>query len=469
LKRCIVYAGALIALASSANVARAADSTDDSLTWYGITLYGTLDIGYTYQNHGAPLNDYFPAGLLHLIQPSSNRSISTVSENGMTHSRIGLRGTHEFLEGWSGVFKLEAGINPLSGNISDALKSLTQNNGVPLTNRTSAADSSRAGQAFEVATYGGISSPVYGTLTFGRQNGLLFDNVLKYDPLGGSYAFSVIGWSGAAGGSGDTQDARLDNSIKYVNKIDMFRVGAQFQSGAGTASGGNATEVDLGGDFLSDLSVDAVYANKKGAILAAPLGVAVAKCPTTPAFGGASSAVNCLPAGISPSNAVAATVSDNWTWSLDASYAYKRVKVSAGYEGIHFRNPQTPLAAGSSDIGGYTLGFVNNDAYPNGAKILQIMWLGATYSFSRHLDLTGAWYHYDQNNYNATVKCPGGTKDSVACSGRLDAYSMVADYKFDRHFDIYTGLMWSHVADGLAAGYLNTWTIDPTIGGRFNF
>jgi hypothetical protein len=29
--------------------------------------------------------------------------------------------------------------------------------------------------------------------------------------------------------------------------------------------------------------------------------------------------------------------------------------------------------------------------------------------------------------------------------------------------------MWSRVADGLAAGYLNSWTIDPTIGGRFNF
>ena len=58
---------------------------------------------------------------------------------------------------------------------------------------------------------------------------------------------------------------------------------------------------------------------------------------------------------------------------------------------------------------------------------------------------------------------------SGACSGRLDAYSLVADYKFDRHFDAYAGFMWSHVADGLAAGYLNSWTIDPTIGGRFNF
>jgi hypothetical protein len=29
--------------------------------------------------------------------------------------------------------------------------------------------------------------------------------------------------------------------------------------------------------------------------------------------------------------------------------------------------------------------------------------------------------------------------------------------------------MWSHVADGLASGYLYNVTIDPTIGGRFSF
>lgn len=467
-KRYLACISAFTALAGSARAA-STDGNDESLTWRGITLYGTVDIGYTYQNRGTPLNDYFPTGLQYLVQPSNNRSISSVSENGLSQSKIGLRGTQEFFEGWSGLFKLETGINPLSGNLSDALKAITQNNGVPLANRTTQGDSSRAGQPFQGAAYGGVSSPRYGTLTIGRQNGLLLDNVLKYDPLGGSYAFSVIGYSGAAAGSGDTQDARLDNSVKYINQVGMFRLGAQFQSGAGTASGGNATEFNLGGDFLPGLSVDAAYVNKKDAILAAPLGVAVAKCPTTRAFGGISSAVNCLPAGISPGNAVAATVSDNWTWSLDASYAYEYFKAFVGYEDIHFRNPQTPLAAGSADIGGYTLGFVNNAAYPNGAKLLRISWLGAKYSLSRSFDLIGAWYHYNQNRYIADAKCPGGTRDSGACSGRLDAYSLVADYKFDRRFDAYTGFMWSHVADGLAAGYLNSWTIDPTIGGRFNF
>src|SRR5258708_27256267 len=141
----------------------------------------------------------------------------------MSHSKIGLRGSREFCEGWSGVGKLEPGINPLAGNGSDALKAETQNNGVPLANRTTQGDSSRAGQPLQGAGYAGVSSPVYGTLTIGRQNGLLLDNVLKYDPLGGSYAFSVIGYSGAAGGSGDTQDARPENPVEYLDQIGMVR------------------------------------------------------------------------------------------------------------------------------------------------------------------------------------------------------------------------------------------------------
>src|SRR6266581_2846262 len=140
LKRYLACAGALTALAGSANVAYAADSTDGSLTWFGITLYGTVDVGYTYQNRGTPLNDYFPTGLQYLIQPSNNRSISSLSENGLSLSKIGLRGTREFLEGWAGIFKLETGFNPLSANLSDALKAITENNGVPLANRSTQGD-----------------------------------------------------------------------------------------------------------------------------------------------------------------------------------------------------------------------------------------------------------------------------------------------------------------------------------------
>jgi hypothetical protein len=45
---------------------------DDSLTWHGITLYGQVDVGAVYQNHGAPLNNSAGAGWNYLIAKNSN-------------------------------------------------------------------------------------------------------------------------------------------------------------------------------------------------------------------------------------------------------------------------------------------------------------------------------------------------------------------------------------------------------------
>src|SRR5678809_316669 len=52
-----IFAG--IALAGFGTAALAADDT--SLTWNGITLYGTVDVGIAYQTHGSPLSqDFYP-------------------------------------------------------------------------------------------------------------------------------------------------------------------------------------------------------------------------------------------------------------------------------------------------------------------------------------------------------------------------------------------------------------------------
>ena len=66
------------------------------------------------------------------------------------------------------MFRLETFFNPQSGNLSDAVKSLVQNNGRPLANQTTNVDSSVAGQLFSGAAYAGFSSKSFGTITFGR-------------------------------------------------------------------------------------------------------------------------------------------------------------------------------------------------------------------------------------------------------------------------------------------------------------
>jgi hypothetical protein len=44
-------------------------------------------------------------------------------------------------------------------------------------------------------------------------------------------------------------------------------------------------------------------------------------------------------------------------------YAIGPIKLYAGYENIEFANPNTPLLAGSTIIGGYSLGTVTNTAF----------------------------------------------------------------------------------------------------------
>ena len=99
--------------------------------------------------------------------------------------------------------------------------------------------------------------------------------------------------------------------------------------------------------------------------------------------------------------------------------------------------------------------------------MLDVYWVGAKYALTPSLDAIGAWYHYYQHSFNKDNGC--GNSSSSACAGTLDAFSLVLDYRIDKRFDIYGGAMFSDVAGGLANGYLNNSTIDPTVGVRFNF
>jgi len=432
-----------IAVAVSGHSAHAAD--DASLTWNGITLYGTYDVGIAYQSHGTPLSQDFYPGLEYLISKNSNKSITTVAPNGLSQSKIGLRGNEPLNDEFSFIFNLEMGFQPTSGNLSDALKSLVHNNGVPLAEQKSAADGSRAGQFFNGQALAGFATKDYGTLSVGRQNTLLLDTINKYDPMNASYAFSLVGYSGATAGIGNTEDTRLDDSLKYTYKFDMFHVGGLYQFGKSDSSPGEAWQGDVGFDYAG-FSVDGVWAKKKDAIGAGSLSAAQ------------------LASGL-PQNSLAATISDNESWTLAGSYANGPWKLSGGYEHIKYENPSLKILSPFSGLGGYYFSVINNAAFPN-PKILKVSFVGVKYLITKDFDITGAWYHYDQNAFGA-VKC--STNAAGNCSGNEDVYSVRFDYRFNKRFDVYAGAAYSKVQDGLANGFLNTSTWDPMIGLRFNF
>jgi predicted porin len=438
---------------SQANrAANAAPAENSALSMYGITLYGIVDIGLQYESHGVPFNDYFPGGSADVVQKNSNHSETGATPSNLSQSRVGLQGSEPLGVGdWSGVFKVETFFNPQSGNISDALKSLAQNNGRALSAQTTNLDSSVAGQLFQ-QSFVGFSSPSYGTLTFGRQNTLLADGVFKYDPQGASQAFSLIGLSGTTAGGGDTQDRRLDSSLKYVGLFSGFHLGAEYKFNGASGSASTASEFNVGYEFAG-ASVDAYYTHIKDAIAAAA--ISAADFALLPGL------------GFSPSNSVAATVSDNTTFGVMAMYSFGAPKIFAGYEHIRFENPSTPLEAGFDDIGGYKLAFVNNAAF-NNDKILQVFWAGVKYNIEK-LELTAAFYGYKQNSYATGANTGCTTTKAASCSGTENVVSFSADYHFTKRFDAYAGAMYTEVQNGLASGFLTDNNIDPTIGVRFRF
>jgi predicted porin len=443
--------------------------TDDALCWNRVCLYGIVDAGFGYQTHGQPFNGAMPTGSQYLVSPGSNRALWTAAPNALSQSTIGLKGAVGILPDLDAIFKIETGFNPEAGQLANGEGSMVQNNGIPLNLRSANGDSSRNGQAFNGQVYVGLQSPTWGTLTIGRNNGLPLDQILAYDPMGGAYAFSPIGFSGTWAGGGSTEDGRLDQSIKYNWNYGLLHGGALYQVGNYGSSGGTDwVHDDLQGDIgliYGGFSIDGTASKIRGMVSASPLAPSPANIGLTGLSG---------------------TLSDNVEWMVTAKYKWDRFEVMGGYEHIDFANPSNPAPVDFVNNYGYQFSTVSNTAFPND-KILQMMWVGGKWKATDHLTLIAAYYHEMQNAFGIGSVAGCNTALSSMCSGALDAVSFVADYVFNKHFDVYGGIMYSQENNGLANGSVQTsilsaagavlgnngkstaTNLDPTIGARYSF
>jgi predicted porin len=476
---------AVIGFASAAN----ADDIDlgrvkDMLpkTTAGVTVYGAIDVGYAYQSHGTPLNgaDYTGLNTIMFGAKASLKPISTLSEDGLSQSFIGIKVEEALYENWRVIAKAESGFVPLSGEIADNCASLARNNGKDLFHQNTNGDGSRCGQFFNGPLYAGVSNPGWGTLTIGRQNTLVSDVLGEYDPMGLSYAFSLLGLSGTAGGgAGDTESLRRDNSLKYIYKYSLFHGGAMYaQGGEDNSLHGFGAAGNLGVTW-GGFSIDAVFTKEKSAIASALL-------PAT----GPGSVVEASAAGFEIDKTLNATVSDNTAWTVAAKYTFDvdsccvslkdsgpsdKLTLYAGYKHLDFANPTDPVfdASGvfgpnaashandaATTIGGYYLFSVNNFAYTTN-KVYNVAWAGPKYDFNWGLSLAAAYYYLNQNSYVRNgVDCAHaalptvGIRTATQCSGNFNMGAFLADYAFNKYFDVYGGVNYSTVDGGLASGFL---------------
>ncbi len=417
---------------------------DSSLTWKGITLYGTIDIGMSYQNHGAPLSNAFYTGANEMLQKSSTREEWGVTPSGLSQSKIGLKFDEPVYGDLHVVGKAETGFNPQAGTLADAVKSVQQNNGLPVNQQGANADGGRAGQFLNGEAYVGVQSRTYGRLTVGRHNDLFNDNISAYDPMGGSYAFSPIGYSGFAAGAGNTQDTRLDNSVRYGVTVGPIRFVALAQTPNYATDSLGAYQFDVGTNW-GGLSVDAAFSHINDSIHVAP-------------FSGSQYVGNMT---------LNATVSDTTAEQLLAKYAMGPSTTFGGFQHQMYANPNHPLSAGAADIGGYTLGAVNNTAFSTGNELENIFWTGEKYQITPEWSVTGAYYYVRQNDYSGSGIGWSNTKGNAA--GSQHFISAMTDYAFTNRFDVYAGVMYNKYDGGMVNGYQYNNAISPMAGLRFNF
>ncbi len=412
------------------------------LTWNGLTFFGALDAGLAWQSHGAPLNAYYPQGIAYAVSKNSNRPQFTAAPGGLGYSELGVQGERELLPGLSGVFGVSSQFDVITGRLGNGPASMIQNNGIPLADQSANGDSTRTGQLFNNYAYVGLQSRTFGTLTFGRQKTLITDDLGTYDAIAGSLAFSLIGDSGSLSG-GDTENSRLDDSLKYRLDLGPAHFGAIIVLG-GLGAG---QSYQLSGGFEADgFSCDAVYGHIADGVALSPLSPALAL--------------------VKPPNTLVGVVGDRDAYLFVADYALDRFKFFGGYEHIAYSDPQDPLPEPYTLDSGYTMSVVVNDAYRYHDRILQLFWTGVKYAYSERLEFSAGYYQVLQNSYGK-VRC--GSTAASTCSGAESAVGGVAEYHFNPNFEIYGGMMASFVSGGMASGYLYTSSVDPTVGLRYVF
>jgi predicted porin len=482
-------------------------AADCPLTYAGFTIYATIDAGLGHSSNGAPFSGTYSNGVYSFVGKQSYGSKWLWTPNGISQSVIGINMKEPipWFPGWSLVGAVETGFDPYSGALVNGPRSLVQNNGLPLVLQSANSDSSRAGQFDNSVGYLGLSNKTYGTLTVGRVTSLTLDGVIAYDPMGGAYAFSPLGYSGSYAGFGDTETNRANTGVKYRVAYENFHGGALIQWG-GYAQGNGTTGLyqgDIGADienrFGGLLSVDLVGSYAQNAVSLSNFTGTCATLTKGP-FKSQTGCVSGIPNFYSPDD-LKATLSNNSGLMLLARYRWGPVTLSGGWMWWRQANPSDDYLNGFETLGGYSVpativtsdkaiaklfptAWTNFTAY-NKMRVVNVPFIGAKYSINSQIEVSGAFYYEAQNNYNSSsTPCayartsfvqPSGNvlnvirENSSACAGTQYAISARVDYRPLERVDLYAGVMVSNVYGGLASGFLATQNIAPTAGFRIKF
>jgi predicted porin len=395
---------ALVGMSAIAGVARAEGSFD---------IYVVLDDSFAHIEHSLPTSDVHTFGFNSYNIPGEDQAGRWAVVSGSEQmSRYGLQANETFSNGLSGFFKLEGAMNTASGQIANNGRSVL-NNANQLSTISSA--SSINGQAFSRAQYVGIAAPLFGSIEVGRTVAFSTEQVSEFDPLHASGLYSPIGYSGTIGGGlGITENARLDNSARYDNKIGDVSFGVQYKVGQSDSS--EAADV---GSVLEGML----------AFRGGPLSVE--------ATGSESRNTPALSYKLF-TNDVGLRVSD--TYGFMVAGKYELTPKAALYVGVEHTAQTTPSASNNwnTQITSYynmpIAGLVTAKAYAStwGNAPITVVWVGGNYTFTQAISVDVGYYNVNNggNNHNDQYT--------------NQQFATLPDYKFNDHFDVYVGVLIAH-------------------------
>lgn len=316
-----------------------------------VTLYGIADTSVRYLTNA----------------DAQNNNVVQMTEGPITGSRWGLKGTEDLGGGLSAVFRLENGFNMWNGQQASS------------------------SSFFNRMAYVGIQSQQYGTVTLGRQNTPLFDQLGNvFDPLTVGN-FDQDGWLPGALGYG----LRENSSVKYDGKFAGVELDAMYAFGGVPGS--------IGANNMYGFTLSYAYG---------PLS---------------------LLAGYQQNSDI-----DNNKYrvaNLGAVYAIGPVKL---YGGWLWGQDNTGLvdqfmgATGSLAFNGFTIPVVNPKGAPktNTNRIDNGLYAGATWQVSSPLLLTAAYYYdHVKNGLNSDF--------TTLSTGVRYSAVLVAEYSLSKRTEVY--------------------------------
>ncbi|WP_306389220.1 porin [Methylophilus aquaticus] len=400
-----------------------------------IQFYGIIDIARTSINHSLPENYELPNNFY--PYSGAKRTARTTSRTewvngGLQASRLGIKGEVGKLQLWQRDFKLmyqfEAGFNPLDMKLHDAAQTLADNSGTNA-NSSVSADSSLNGEFFARQAWVGIDGGSLGRVSYGTQYNPFFEITNPYDPNSKADTFSPLGESGTIGGGGGiSENSRMKNSLKYGNTYNVEGVGKinyagmyQFGNTAGTSEGYGYTG-QLG--FENSLfGVQFAFNRFDNAVKA---GSAAAGNPA---------ANDTISAALY--NTEATLLALKWTPN-------KEIKFTGGWEWYRLK-PSSDRTIKYNTLFDQTVfgGVATSALQPGFKQDNNVYYIGASYDFSQRIPalagLTASVGYYD-TRFDAI----DGPTISTNSEGKIDTWTMIADYRFNKRLDTYVAYTNNH-------------------------